>query len=660
MTTAQLMVLDHATALLGIAAWFGTGVTAALRRHRLAFGLLVAAVGLIAVRVVTVSLLAGRGWWFVGEKVLLGLPLLGVAAAVAVVVAGPRLRSARREPGERLPTGAVVSLFTAGFAALAGLAVTFLDGYPLTWSTVLTAVSLVSAASTLTARVVSREDDDAGAGAEQGRHVPPTRRRFLTRFAAVAGVGAGAAGFGLTFVPPESVVTGGGPARPSGSVPARSVTGLRGPGGPAPGGVRRGKVLTARTATVRLASGREIEAWTYDGRLPGPRITATEGDLIEVTLRNKDIEDGVTLHWHGYDVPCGEDGVPGVTQLPVAPGEEFVYRFRADQAGTYWYHTHEASDPGVRKGLYGTLVVTPRRGARPDEDAGPRELDLTLPVHTFDGVVVLGDRDGRTVRTVAPGTPVRLRLINTDSEPHRFAPVGTAFRVVAVDGRDLNHPEQVRDVSLRLPAGGRHDLVFVMPDTAVALVLDKDRETGLWLRPDDDAEGEPPAEGASDRPELDLLRYGTPTRVPFDPEAADRHFTLVLDRAVAIVDGRPAYAQAVNGRGHPSIPDLRVAEGDVVRFTVVNRSLENHPWHLHGHPVLILSRDGKRSTGSPLWVDTFDVRAGEVWEVAFKADNPGLWMNHCHNLPHAEQGMMLLVSYEGVTSHLGGAHAAHG
>ncbi|WP_367320818.1 hypothetical protein [Streptomyces sp. HUAS ZL42] len=104
-------------------------------------------------------------------------------------------------------------------------------------------------------------------------------------------------------------------------------------------------------------------------------------------------------------------------------------------------------------------------------------------------------------------------------------------------------------MSLRLPAGGRHDLVFVMPDTTVALVLDNDRDTGVLLRPDGDAEGEPRIEDTSDWPDLDLLKYGTPARAPFDPDAADRHFTLVLDRTVAMVDGRPAYAQTVNELG---------------------------------------------------------------------------------------------------------------
>jgi FtsP/CotA-like multicopper oxidase with cupredoxin domain len=148
--------------------------------------------------------------------------------------------------------------------------------------------------------------------------------------------------------------------------------------------------------------------------------------------------------------------------------------------------------------------------------------------------------------------------------------------------------------------------------------------------------------------------------VPFDPRDADRHFTLVLDRGIAMVDGRPSYAHIVNGRAHPSIPDQFVAEGDLVTFTVVNRSLDTHPWHLHGHPVLVLSRDGVPASGSPLWVDTFDVRPGEVWEVAFQATNPGIWMNHCHNLPHAHEGMMLRLAYAGVTTPFGGGHGGHG
>ncbi|SCL34561.1 Multicopper oxidase with three cupredoxin domains (includes cell division protein FtsP and spore coat protein CotA) [Micromonospora rhizosphaerae] len=679
MTTGQLIIADHVVALLSVAAWFAAGATAAARRARLALGLLAAAVLVTLARVTTVAMLAGRGWWFVQEKVLLGLPMLGAVGLASVLIAGPRLLAARRAPeagmlagrasGDGIPASSVVLLLTAGYAALAGLMVTFLVGYPLTWSTALIASSVVCAVALLTARVAAAPADTAG-----GADIAPTpaphgkpgfsRRRFISLAGGAAVVGTGTTGVGLLFMPAESAATGGGPGRSSSSGPPVSVADLRGAGAPAPGGTRRQYVLTAQTATVRLPSGREIQAWTYNGQAPGPPITAEMGDLIEVTLRNTDIDDGVTLHWHGYDVACGEDGAPGVTQDVVAPGEEFVYRFRADQVGTYWYHTHQASHRGVRRGLYGTLVVTPR-GQRVDKaDASTAQLDLTLPVHTFDGTVLLADQDKRTEHTAPAGTKVRLRLINTDSDPHRFALAGTPFRVTAVDGRDLNQPGEVSDAGLRMPGGGRYDLVFVMPDTPVALVLDNDHAGGLRLRPDDHAgtAGEDTAvEDTSGWPELDLLRYGTPTAVPFDAGSrADRHFTMVLDRGVAMLDGRPAYAQTVNGRGHPSIPDQLVAEGELVRFTVVNRSLETHPWHLHGHPVLILSRNSTPRSGSPLWMDTFDVRPGEVWEVAFKATNPGIWMNHCHNLPHAHQGMMLRLCYDGVTTPFHGSHTAHG
>ena len=674
MTTGQWIIMDHVVALLSVAAWFATGVTVALRRAHLALGLLVAAVLVSLTRIATVAMLAGRGWWFAQEKVLLGLPMLGAAGLAAVLIAGPRLlAAARRAPeagasashaaGGGMPATGVVLLFTAGYAALAGLVVTVLVGYPLTLSTALIASSLVCAGALLTARVVAAPVDttgDADIAATQAPHGTPgySRRRFVGLAGGAVVASTGTTGVGLVFMPAESVATGGGPGRSSHSGRPVSVTELRGAGTPAPGGTTRQYVLTARTATVRLPSGRDIQVWAYNGQVPGPPITATAGDLIEVTLRNSDIEDGVTLHWHGYDVACGEDGAPGVTQDVVAPGEEFVYRFRADKVGTYWYHTHQASHRGVRRGLFGTLVVARRA------DASIEQVDLTLPVHTFDGTVVLADRDGRTEHTASAGTKVRLRLVNTDSDPHRFALTGTPFRVTAVDGRDLSQPGEVSDAGLRLPAGGRYDLDFAMPDTPVALVLDNDHTGGLRLRPDDHAGtvGEDTAvEDTSGWPELDLLRYGTPAAVPFDAGCrADRHFTMVLDRSVAMVDGRPAYGQTINGRGHPSVPDQLVAEGDLVRFTVVNRSLETHPWHLHGHHVLVLSRNGTPASGSPLWVDTFDVRPGQVWEVAFRATNRGIWMNHCHNLPHAHQGMMLQLRYEGVTTPFHGPHTAHG
>jgi FtsP/CotA-like multicopper oxidase with cupredoxin domain len=104
----------------------------------------------------------------------------------------------------------------------------------------------------------------------------------------------------------------------------------------------------------------------------------------------------------------------------------------------------------------------------------------------------------------------------------------------------------------------------------------------------------------------------------------------------------------VNGRVYPDVPPIVVREGDLVRITVVNRAFEPHPMHPHGHAaVLVLARNGLPASG-PVWTDSFDVGSGEVWTVALRADNPGIWMSHCHNLEHARAGMVLHLAYAGV------------
>ncbi|HEY6810941.1 MAG TPA: multicopper oxidase domain-containing protein, partial [Propionibacteriaceae bacterium] len=92
---------------------------------------------------------------------------------------------------------------------------------------------------------------------------------------------------------------------------------------------------------VLSIGGRSIAGFTVNGTSPGPEIQAKQGQLIEVQLRNESVADGVTLHWHGLDVSNAMDGVAGVTQDAVPVGGEFTYRFVANQAGTYWYHSHQ-------------------------------------------------------------------------------------------------------------------------------------------------------------------------------------------------------------------------------------------------------------------------------------------------------------------------------
>jgi FtsP/CotA-like multicopper oxidase with cupredoxin domain len=406
--------------------------------------------------------------------------------------------------------------------------------------------------------------------------------------------------------------------------------------------------LTARKATIELASGRAVDALTFNGRSPGPELRVRQGDLVEVTLANEDVTQGVTIHWHGVDVPNAEDGVAGVTQDAVAPGERYVYRFRAEQVGTFWYHTHQASSKEVRRGLFGAFVIEP--AAQPEYD-----LDRVLIAHTFDGIPTLDANEGVDRLDLPAGKRARLRLVNSDNSPHSFALTGAPFEVLAIDGTELNGPTELRDTLLEVAGGGRVDVAFTVPSSPVWLTL---VDTGAGLAFNAPANAIAPVV-SEDAPVFDPATYGRPAPTPFGAQRDfDRSFELDITQKPGFFDGRPGRQWAINGHIFPDVPTFVVEEGDLVEIAIANDTDAHHPMHLHGHHVLVLERDGRPVSGSPWWADTLNVAPGEEYRVAFRADNPGLWMDHCHNLRHAADGLTMHVAYAGVTTpfDVGGEH----
>jgi FtsP/CotA-like multicopper oxidase with cupredoxin domain len=144
-----------------------------------------------------------------------------------------------------------------------------------------------------------------------------------------------------------------------------------------------------------------------------------------------------------------------------------------------------------------------------------------------------------------------------------------------------------------------------------------------------------------------LLSYGSPAALGFDPAHATRRFDYHIGRRPGFVKGLPGMWWSINGHLFPNVPMYVVREGDVVVMRIENRSGEVHPMHLHGHHVVVLARDDVAATGSPWWVDSLNVLPGETYDIAFVANNPGIWMDHCHNLKHAAQGMVAHLMYEG-------------
>jgi FtsP/CotA-like multicopper oxidase with cupredoxin domain len=409
--------------------------------------------------------------------------------------------------------------------------------------------------------------------------------------------------------------------------------------------------LVARAEPVRLADGTSVAGYTLNHTSPGPEIRAEQGRLVEVTLVNESVADGVSLHWHGVDVPNAEDGVAGVTQDAVPRGGRHVYRFVAEDAGTYWYHSHQVSHEQVRGGLYGVLVVTPRVPAGSPPEAGsppaagaPSAVDQVAVVHTYGGRRTIGGRAGVTHVPAPPGSTVRVRVVNSDQGSFRVWVTGSPYRVLAVDARDVNGPTPVTDAAALVTAGARADVEITVPPAGAARVDVGARAALTFGSP-----GASVVPAPEPKTTLDHLTYGTAAPLGFDPAAATRRFEYNIGRRPGFLDGRPGLWWTINGRLYPEVPMYVVSRGDVVRMTISNGSGKSHPMHLHGHHAVVLSRNGTPATGSPWWVDSLDVPDGDRYEIAFRADNPGIWVDHCHHLDHAAQGLLAHLAYTNVT-----------
>jgi FtsP/CotA-like multicopper oxidase with cupredoxin domain len=240
------------------------------------------------------------------------------------------------------------------------------------------------------------------------------------------------------------------------------------------------KVFTLNAEPVQweLVPGRSVTAWGYNGQVPGPELWVDEGDRVRVEFTN-DLPVATTIHWHGIAVPNEMDGVPGVTQDPVEPGERFVYEFEAKPSGTFWYHPHLDSVRQLDMGLSGAFVI---KGA--DEPAYDRDyvqlLDEWVRLENgrngWEGVTHAGHNlaeynwftiNGKSFpatddMVVAEGDRVRIRIVNAGYQSHPMHLHGKRFTVVAKDGAPVPAPYQADTVLVG--SGERYDLELVADD----------------------------------------------------------------------------------------------------------------------------------------------------------------------------------------------------
>lgn len=403
--------------------------------------------------------------------------------------------------------------------------------------------------------------------------------------------------------------------------------------------------LEARQMAWEITSGQTVDAYGYNGQVPGPIIEARAGEPLEIRFTNR-LPEPTTIHWHGLRVPAAMDGTDDVQPL-VQPGETFVYQFTPPDAGTFWYHPHTNETEQLEKGLYGALIV---RGD--DEPITDRERilvldDLKLDRHgrlaPFGGLKQRHDGREGDVRLVngraepelamAAQQIERWRIINASSARYvRLSIGGRPFRIIGTDGGLIEQPVSVTEVLL--PAADRVDILvgpFEEGETLDVQALRYDRMTI----------------GRRGTESFATLRVGRaepsiaviPARLRHIPALAAADAS--PNRTVRMSVGpslRRGLDFLVNGDRHHQDRPVRVGEPQV--WDIVNKSLMDHPFHLHGFFFQVLSVNGKAPEFRS-WEDVVNLPPRSTTRIAWIPDDrPGSWMYHCHILEHHEAGMM--------------------
>jgi FtsP/CotA-like multicopper oxidase with cupredoxin domain len=432
--------------------------------------------------------------------------------------------------------------------------------------------------------------------------------------------------------------------------------------------------LVAKPAKAPLVGGQypETAVWAYNGTVPGPEIRVRQGDHARIAAENQLAEE-TTVHFHGIRLPNAMDGVPHLTQKPIAPGETFVYDFKLPDAGTYWYHPHTNSAEQVGRGLSGPLIIEEREPIRVDRDLLWVLSDWRLlpDAQISDDFRNMHDmahngRVGNTVTingrvpdafAVRRGERVRLRLINAaNARIFGLTFAGHTPTVISYDGQPVE-PHAPPKGAITLAPAMRVDLILDMTGNPGDRFQVADNfYRGLEYRLVDLVYA---PEIVRDRPLETPIALAANTMPEPDVTSAQRHDVtlnggmmgqmMMRDRGMGgmgmmemMHTGKIWFINGIAVLGHIMDPMLTLARGRSYVLAVNNETAWWHPMHLHGHAFRVISRNGV-ATRFREWRDTVLMAPREKVEIAFVADNPGDWMFHCHILEHQESGMMGVI-----------------
>lgn len=402
------------------------------------------------------------------------------------------------------------------------------------------------------------------------------------------------------------------------------------------------------------------DLWCVNGTMPGETLRLKQGARLLAEVENR-LSQPTSLHWHGIRIKNAMDGVPGVTQDPIQPGETFTYDFALPDAGSYWYHSHAQSVEQVERGLQGVLIVEEPDAPDVDQDLPMVIDDLRVTAEaavdtTFNaphdlshagrmGNVLLCNGKMVADHPVKTGDRLRLRVINSaNARIFTLGLQGLEGWVMAYDGMPLATPMPLPDQLVLAPAQ-RIDLFVDVTAKAGedAFLVQFERDGGYELA------RFPVTSGTRTRRTAPAALPPNPD-FPIDLNAARSVDLITEGGAMAWLQNANFKGENLSGQdlaqlgqfwsfngtaGRPIEPLITASPGETIRIRMVNDTRFPHAMHLHGMHFSEVLPDG---TLGPLR-DTLLMLRGETREIAFQAHNPGDWLFHCHMLSHHAAGM---------------------
>ncbi|GAP90347.1 putative multicopper oxidase [Rosellinia necatrix] len=453
--------------------------------------------------------------------------------------------------------------------------------------------------------------------------------------------------------------------------------------------------------TTAAPDGVERIILSVNGSVPGPTIIADWGDTVVVHVSNSLANNGTGIHFHGIrqNYTNQHDGVPSMTQCPIAPGDSYTYTWRATQYGSSWYHSHfyvQAWD-----GVFGGIVINGPATANYDEDLGTLILSdwshetadvevlyaeqngpPTLDNGLINGTNVYDDGGSRFETTWVSGTSYRLRLVNAGADTHfKFSIDNHTMQVIAMDFVPI--VPYSTDI-LAIAMGQRYDIIVTanatadnywmraIAQTTCSENANPDNIKGI-IRYDSTSTDDPTSTAWDSAAEDDCNDEDMSSLVPYLAiDATDAPTGVEDDFAVAIVLSGDSVlwemgnSSMVSQWNYPSLQQVYEGndtwgdeqqayvfpDADVWVYWVIQTSNgQPHPMHLHGHDFWILGQGTGTFDGStanltltnPPRRDVVQLYGQGYVVIAFKTDNPGVWLMHCHIAWHTSEGLAVQV-----------------